>query len=216
METNGVDEEDEDEELLYANSDHVDVKICDKLAQPGILHTRGLTVQHFGPSYAFALCCCRAVNLDDESAISREHQYMPNTKEQGDVHDVQNNKRGCKVPCSNAIDFSLPCEVPYHSAEYHVDKCIRPKRCHQYQDEPSSIVSKIRRCVDTDNPEYISYQLPKSAHSDDPGIGFAVVNALSDVCYESKTKEDSKCISCSHVRTETPQSVRRGHRSTLV
>ena len=50
MKPNGVDKEDENEELLYAYSDHIDVKVCATLVEFGASLASRLTVQYFSPS----------------------------------------------------------------------------------------------------------------------------------------------------------------------
>ena len=99
---------------------------------------------------------------------------------------VMPNTLACRVKFHTILPITIcigcqPCGRRTCTPDTHIDECVSPERRNKYQDEPGGIIAFVGRSVDTDDPENVSYKLPESTHSDDPGISFPVENALDDV-----------------------------------
>lgn len=68
MEADGVDKKDHNKALLYADTDHVDVQVCEQVSIIQRLVGNVLTIQDLGACDTISLSTCCSIGLDDKCA----------------------------------------------------------------------------------------------------------------------------------------------------
>lgn len=108
---------------------------------------------------------------------------------------VEKDEIKTESPCFEPQNLGAGCEVVHHSAQDHINVCIGPKRCKQYQNEPDRIIRFTCDVLDAEDAENVAGCLPQRSHCYDPAVAFAVDDGLDNMDHESEPEEDGEEVS---------------------